>query len=204
LSGNRGGGAPRRGRRTAGSPDDGEWRKKWAVAAGVVTWLASVLATAISFDVELALSSDAGGQFKAYFLILSAVLFLLFAGLLDRLPRWSLGLLVLVSLGLFGAYTLQKDAWTCSYFPNHYEDRLTMGATLLPEARAFLEEMPPGDPGCESLMKPFGGDARKIWLWSEVRNRFLILFGLYAAAWLTLALLVLGAIRHSLSGKRSR
>jgi len=176
-------------------------RKRWMLAAGVIAWLGGIIAPALSFDVDLIVGSDAGDRFRNYFLILSTILFLVGWQLIDRLPIWAFGLVALVSMASFGAYSLKKEDWTCHYFPNIYEKPVVKGIDKLESARQTLAENPPTEPGCDAEMRPFGGDARKIWVWKDVERRFLMLFGFFALAWLSLALLVLGAVSYSLKRK---
>ncbi len=179
-------------------------RKRWTFAVGMVSWLAAIIAPAVSFDVEFALDSESGPQFQAYFLILSAVLFLLGWKMIHRLRIWMLGVLALCSVVLFITYSLKKSEWTCAYYPILYENRFTKGTELRPPIRAHLEENPPADSSCQTLMAPWGGHALAMWEREGVVRHFLTLFGLYAFAWLSLALLVLGAVRTSLKARPRR
>jgi len=173
-------------------------KRRWALAVGFIGWLSAIIAPAVSFDIELAIHSGAGPQFQAFFLIVSAVLFLVAWRALDHLPMWALGALAIASATAFIGYTLAKESWTCTYYPAVQPNRLVMGSVQLDPAKSFLAAHPPNPATCEALMENWGGDATQIWQWSGIVTRFLTLFGLYALAWLALALLVVGAIRRSL------
>lgn len=177
----------------------GAMRTRWELAVGAVAWLGGIIGPAITFDLALTRDGDVGLRFQAFFLVVSAVLFLLGWGLLGRLRPWMLGLIGAVAVAAFVGYTMMREDWSCAYYPELHEGRrLTTGTVILPAAREVLAQDPPADPSCRTLMEPFGGNAMWIWDPDEVKRHFLILFGLYALAWLSLALLVLGATRWSL------
>lgn len=178
-------------------------RRRSSLAIAFVTWLATIIAPALTFDIKLSLSSEAGPQFQAYFLLLTTALFLLVWRSLERLPIWVLAAFAMLSLISFVSYGLVKDAWTCAYYPNIFDERFMMGTELLEQPRAFIKANPSAAADCQALMENWAGDASKIWTWPSVVQRFLALFGLYAFAWLMLALLLLGAARHSLARWRN-
>ena len=157
----------------------------------------TVIGPAISFNAKLALSSNSGTEFQAFFLIVTTVLFLLTWRLLDGLPLWSLGVAAVLAVLSFVAYSQAKDEWTCLSYLD--PSPLVMGTVLLPEAAAHLAKENPPPATCEAVMENWGGDAYQIWEENGVRIRFLTLFGLYALAWLSLAVLVIGAARRSLT-----
>lgn len=169
------------------------------LAAGVVSWLAAIITPAISFDVDLAISSEAGLQFRAYFQILSTILFLLAWKLLERLPIWTLAILALCSALLFVTYSIGKDYWSCVYMDG---GRYIIGGALKAEAATYLATEKLLDAPCLEQMSHFGGDGLRMWQREDIVTRFLVLFGTYSLAWLTLALLVAGAARHGISRNR--
>ena len=183
--------------RVPGQSEVDKVRQRWALASGVVGWLVTVIGPAISFDAKLALSSNSGTGFQAFFLILATVLFLLAWRSLGRLPLWALCILAALSISSFLAYDRAKDEWTCVTYMD--ESPLVMGTEMKPGPKAHLAKKKPPPVGCEARMEPWGGDSYQIWEEGGVRMRFLALFGLYALAWLALALLIVGAARRSLS-----
>jgi hypothetical protein len=188
----------------SGPPDPAEpqiaaIKKRWELAIGGVTWLATVLAPALTFNIVLSLNSDSGIQFKAFLLIITTVIFLLGWTQLNRIPIAALIGVLVLAVGSFVAYSLLKDVWTCRYYPAVNPDRFLMGEVLLDNARTFLVQEGLLRAPCEAVMENWGGDAEQIWERGGLIKRFLILFGLYAFAFQSLALLIVAAVRRSLS-----
>lgn len=175
-------------------------RARWAMAAAIVAWLVSIIAPAISFDVEYSLHSDMGGQFRAYFQILCTVLFLLAWWRLKHVPLWALGGLAVLSVILFISYSFAYHGWVCDY-PT--VGRYVKGSDYLPKAADFIRLRGLSDAPCGEIMSNFvdpRGQDLPIWEEGGLARRFLTLFGLYSLAWLSLAVLVMGASRRALQG----
>jgi hypothetical protein len=171
---------------------------RWDLGAGVVAWLASVLGPAISFDVAFSPDDNISPEFHALFGVLTAVLFLLTWKRLGRLPIWALAALALVGVLCFAGYAKTKRDWSCAYFPNINKSRVILGTQETAFARAKLAELQITEPGCEARLRPFGGKAETLYEGDGLYWRFVMLFGFYALTWLSLALLVLGAVRRAM------
>lgn len=171
---------------------------RWELATGVVAWLASVLGPAISFDIAFGPGDNLSPEFHAFFGVLIAVLFLLAWKPLGRLPVWALGGLALIAALCFAGYAKTKRDWSCAYFPNLYKSRVIIGAQELAPAHARLAELGVTSSECDVRLRPFGGKAERLYDPDSLFWRFVMLFGFYALTWLSLALLVLGAVRRSL------
>ena len=134
-------------------------RRRWVLAFGVIGWLVTVIGPAISFNAKLALSSNSGTEFQAFFLIVTTVLFLLTWRLLDGLPLWSLGVAAVLAVLSFVAYSQAKDEWTCLSYLD--PSPLVMGTVLLPEAAAHLAKENPPPATCEAVMENWGATLTK-------------------------------------------
>ncbi|UAB78917.1 hypothetical protein INR77_04240 [Erythrobacter sp. SCSIO 43205] len=172
-------------------------RSGWSIAAGLIAWLIGILTPAIAFDVELSIKSDAGTQYRAYFQIMATVLFIFTWRWAQRSSNWLLGLILAISAALFVIYGVIKDEWTCTYLDSA---NYIIGSELRPNAAAIFETRDLVSRPCIDQLAPFGGDAALVWVEQELFVRFLSLFGLYSAAWFSLALVVICAAKRAGEG----
>ena len=177
----------------------GRLAARWHLVVGVVAWLASVLGPAISFDIAFGPGDNLSPEFHALFGVLTAVLFLLAWKKLGNLPVKLLGVLALTGVLCFAGYAKTKRDWSCAYFPHIYNSRVILGTQETTFARAKLAELQINEPGCEARLRPFGGRAQTLYESDGLYWRFVLLFGFYALTWLSLALLVLGAVRRAIN-----
>ena len=167
----------------------------WSFAVAAVAWLASIIGPALTFDIQLSLGTDSTA-FKAFFMVFAGVLLLLVWRQVARLNEWSIAGILLIALVGFLGYTLLRDSWTCAYYPLVHEDRLVMGVTFKDSVLQDLTARNLLGRPCEEIMERWGGNASQIWTGDDVRNRFLMLYGLFTLAWLSLALAILAAVRR--------
>lgn len=175
-------------------------QRRWGMAAGLIAWLTALIAPALTFDIELATSSDSGSQFRFYFQLLSTVIFLLAWRFLARVPIPMLALLGLLSITLFTAYSIEREGLTCLYMDG---GRYVMGDVLKLQPAAYLAKEGLLTASCSEQMSHFGGDGLAMWERMGIVARFLILFGLYSLAWLALGLLIVAVVRRTLHGVAS-
>lgn len=180
---------------------DSKHKNVWHLAFASVAWLSGVVAPALMFDIGFGPQSELDTQFRAFFQIFATVIFLIVSQ--KHLIHSKKSEISILAIGviLFVSYALFKDYWSCAYYDT---GRVVIGSKPLPEAEHFIRNRALTTSTCLDVLSPFGGNAASIWARQEIVFRFLVLFGLYSLAWLSIALSVLAAIRTAIDGREAR
>jgi hypothetical protein len=172
----------------------GAQQKNWALAAAWIAWITATLAPALTFDVGFAMGSDMGPKLQAFFQILCTAMFLIAWKRIRRFPMALLLGLAFSAFALFLTYSLLREQWTCQYLE---VGRFVKGGDMLPAAYQFLESRGFLRGDCAFQMSQFPeANGTHLWEFRDLVARFLTIFAAYAFAWLTSALLIVGALNE--------
>ncbi len=173
--------------------------KKWLMLSAIVTWVATAIGGAVTFDVRTAVDAPPFSDVNAYVQIVMGVLFGFVIALTNRmLSRGSFWVAVSVAAGallfsvvFFFSYQIYGAQHTCLYAT---KVRLVTGTQLTEQARKHLTNNPDVSEPC-SLVEDFGGRPDKVWLASDLQEKMLKLSVLYMLAFLSTGLSVFSITR---------
>lgn len=106
--------------------------------------------------------------------------------------RWAVlaGVLLVAGVALFWTYSYRYEHWTCQYDSGA---PMVRGSTYRPEPAQYAARTPGID--CRGMLRDYAGAATELWDEAELKNRRLILSGLFAAVVIVLALSALSVLQ---------
>lgn len=100
------------------------------------------------------------------------------------------GALLLAGIALFWVYSYRYEHWTCQYDSGA---SMVRGSVYLPEPARYVAQNPGID--CRGMLRDYAGATTELWSEEELKNRRLVLSGLFAGVVIVLALSALSVLQ---------
>lgn len=183
--------------------DFAQVKTRLTIGSGAIAFLTATIGPAIAFDITLGLGNDAGSKYMIFFTLFAGGLFLVCWKALSRIGNSALIAIALISTGSFIGYSIARQNWACTYDYAGNTDRIATGTSLTARGIETQHVAKETIANCTDFLATASGDAAVLYRWPGLIGHFLVLYGIFALAWLSLAAFLLAATQRSLRGWRA-